>query len=89
MNHILPLRDFLHEQEVSEQSYRFVVIYNDPSNVGDDSKEETDPLIDKMLSYGKELGLTWIIRIERKKKHISLEKMVNCLYTIKKMMSLK
>ena len=44
MNHILPLRDFLHEQEVSEQPYRFVVIYNDPSNVGDDSKEKLTQL---------------------------------------------
>ena len=25
MNHILPLRDFLHEQEVSEQPYKVVM----------------------------------------------------------------
>lgn len=57
MNHIKPLREFLYEQ-VSEEPYRFVVVYNDPSNVGDDSKEETDALADKMLSFGNELGLT-------------------------------
>ncbi len=51
------LFSFLSEQEGLEP-YRFVIIYNDPSNVGDDSKEETDPLAEKMLSYGKELGLT-------------------------------
>ena len=50
-------KKFLSEQS-DEQPYRFVIIYNDPSNVGDDSKEETEPLADKMLSYGKELGLT-------------------------------
>ena len=49
-------KKFLSEQS-DEQPYRFVIIYNDPSNVGDDSKEETEPLADKMLSYGKELGL--------------------------------
>tara|TARA_B100001057_G_scaffold219851_1_gene220232 strand:- start:2637 stop:3629 length:993 start_codon:yes stop_codon:yes gene_type:complete len=57
MNHIKPLREFLYEQ-VLEEPYRFVVVYNDPSNVGDDSKEETDALADKMLSFGNELGLT-------------------------------
>ena len=54
---VISLRDYIAEQ-TPEKPYRFVVIYNDPSNVGDDSKEETDPLADKMLSYGKELGLT-------------------------------
>ena len=54
---VISLRDYIAEQ-APEKPYRFVVIYNDPSNVGDDSKEETDPLADKMLSYGKELGLT-------------------------------
>ena len=56
-HNIVSLKDYMAEQ-APEQPYRFVVIYNDPSNVGDDSKEETDPLADKMLSYGKELGLT-------------------------------
>ena len=54
---VISLRDYIAEQ-APEKPYRFVVIYNDPSNVGDDSKEETDPLADKMLSFGKELGLT-------------------------------
>ena len=54
---VISLRDYIVEQ-TPEKPYRFVVIYNDPSNVGDDSKEETDPLADKMLSYGKKLGLT-------------------------------
>lgn len=54
---VISLRDYIAEQS-PDKPYRFVVIYNDPSNVGDDSKEETDPLADKMLSFGKELGLT-------------------------------
>ena len=54
---VISLRDYIAEQ-APDKPYRFVVIYNDPSNVGDDSKEETDPLADKMLSFGKELGLT-------------------------------
>ena len=54
---VISLRDYTAEQ-APDKPYRFVVIYNDPSNVGDDSKEETDPLADKMLSFGKELGLT-------------------------------
>ena len=54
---IVSLSQYIQEQ-APEKPYRFVVIYNDPSNVGDDSKEETDPLADKMLSFGKELGLT-------------------------------
>ena len=58
MNHILPLRDFLHEQEVSEQPYRFVIVYNDPENMTDDSKAEAEEMAVNMLKYGKELGLT-------------------------------
>lgn len=54
---VISLRDYIAEQ-APDKPYRFVIIYNDPSNVGDDSKEETDPLADKMLSFGKELGLT-------------------------------
>jgi len=50
-------KSFITEEE-KEQLYRFVVVYNDASNVGDDSKEETDALADKMLSFGKKLGLT-------------------------------
>ena len=44
MNHILPLRDFLHEQEVSEQPYRMcLIIYDDPldpNKTGEEIKKE-------------------------------------------------
>jgi len=43
--------------EEKDEPYRFVVIYNDPEQVGDDSKEETVPMANKMLAFGKKLGL--------------------------------
>lgn len=52
-----PLRQFIEEDE-NIKPYKFVVIYSDPKDVGDDSDEETEPLALKMLSFGKELGLT-------------------------------
>ena len=47
-------KSFITEQK--EEPYRFVVVYNDAKNVGDDSLEETEPLARKMLSFGKKLG---------------------------------
>ena len=38
---IVSLKDYIAEQ-APEKPYRFVVIYNDPSNVGDDSKEDQE-----------------------------------------------
>ena len=44
MNHILPLRDFLHEQEVSEQPYRILILKrdvpDDPNKTGDALEKE-------------------------------------------------
>ena len=48
--------DFISEQK-NEQPYRFVVIYNDPENMTDDSKAEAEEMAIKMVKYGKELGL--------------------------------
>ena len=67
---VISLRDYIAEQS-PDKPYRFVVIYNDPddtNNVGDDSKEE-NPLGDKMLSYGKELGLTGMKKDRRNIYH--------------------
>ena len=41
MNHILPLRDFLHEQEVSDKPYRILVLKRD---VPDDTNKTGDAL---------------------------------------------
>ena len=43
--------------EEKDEPYRFVVIYNDSKEVGDDSKEETEPMANKMIAFGKKLGL--------------------------------
>jgi RimK family alpha-L-glutamate ligase len=48
--------EFLKEQD-NEKPYRFVVIFNDAKNVGDDSKAEAEEMAIKMVKYGKELGL--------------------------------
>ena len=47
---------FLSEQS-PDKPYRFVVIYNDPENMTDDSKREAEEMAVNMLKYGKELGL--------------------------------
>ncbi len=47
---------FLSEQS-PDKLYRFVVIYNDPENMTDDSKREAEEMAVNMLKYGKELGL--------------------------------
>ena len=49
-------KSFISEQK-NEQPYRFVVIYNDPENMTDDSKAEAEEMAIKMVKYGKELGL--------------------------------
>ena len=56
--------DFISEQK-NEQPYRFVVIYNDAENVGDDSKAEAEEMAIKMVRFGKELGLDgFMCRVE-------------------------
>lgn len=47
--------NFIIEQK--DEPYRFVVIYNNPEEVGDDSKEETEPMAKKMIAFGNKLGL--------------------------------
>lgn len=54
---IISLRDYIAEQ-APEKPYRFVVIYNDPENMTDDSKAEAEEMAINMLKYGKELKLT-------------------------------
>ena len=54
---VISLRDYIAEQS-PEKPYRFVVIYNDPENMTDDSKAEAEEMAVNMLKYGKELGLT-------------------------------
>ena len=49
-------KSFITEQK--EESYRFVVIYNDPENMTDDSKAEAEEMANNMLKYGRELELT-------------------------------
>ena len=58
MNHILPLRDFLHEQEVSEQPYKIVVFVNttaDVRDVGDKTRKEFDLLNKAAKNLGIEM----------------------------------
>ena len=43
--------------EEKEQSYRFVIIYNDPENMTDDSKAEAEEMAVDMVKFGNELGL--------------------------------
>ena len=47
--------------EAKDEPYRFVVLYNNPEEVGDDSKEETEPMAKKMIAFGKKLGLEGFI----------------------------
>ncbi len=49
--------NFITEEE-KEQSYRFVIIYNDPENMTDDSKAEAEEMAVDMIKFGNELGLT-------------------------------
>ena len=49
-------KSFITEEE-KEQSYRFVIIYNDPENMTDDSKAEAEEMADDMIKFGNELGL--------------------------------
>ena len=44
-------------EEPKEQSYRFVIIYNDPENMTDDSKAEAEEMAVDMVKFGNELGL--------------------------------
>ena len=54
---VISLRDYIAEQ-TPDKPYRFVVIYNDPENMTDDSKAEAEEMAVNMLKYGKELKLT-------------------------------
>ena len=49
-------KSFITEEEKS-QSYRFVIIYNDPENMTDDSKAEAEEMAVDMIKFGSELGL--------------------------------
>ena len=53
---IVSLSQYIQEQS-PEKPYRFVVIYNDPENMTDDSKAEAEEMAVNMLKYGKKLGL--------------------------------
>jgi len=53
---IVSLKDYIAEQS-PEKPYRFVVIYNDPENMTDDSKAEAEEMAVNMLKYGSKLGL--------------------------------
>ena len=53
---IVSLSQYIQEQ-APEKPYRFVVIYNDPENMTDDSKAEAEEMAVNMLKYGKKLGL--------------------------------
>jgi RimK family alpha-L-glutamate ligase len=53
---IVSLKDYIAEQ-APEKPYRFVVIYNDPENMTDDSKAEAEEMAVNMLKYGSKLGL--------------------------------
>ena len=53
---IVSLSQYIQEQSL-EKPYRFVVIYNDPENMTDDSKAEAEEMAVNMLKYGKKLGL--------------------------------
>lgn len=53
---IVSLSQYIQEQ-APEKPYRFVVIYNDPENMTDDSKAEAEEMAVNMLQYGKKLGL--------------------------------
>ena len=41
---VISLRDYIAEQS-PEKPYRFVVIYNDPENMTDDSKAEAEEML--------------------------------------------
>ena len=49
-------KSFITEEE-KLQSYRFVVIYNDPENMSDDSVAEAEELAINFVKSGNELGL--------------------------------
>ena len=49
-------KSFITEEE-KQQSYRFVIIYNDPENMTDDSKAEAEEMAVNMIKLGNELGL--------------------------------
>ena len=53
---VISLKQYIQEQS-PEKPYRFVVIYNDPENMTDDSKAEAEEMAVNMLKYGKKLGL--------------------------------
>ena len=57
MNHILPLRDFLYEQEVSDKPYKIVCFYHTGDSSRDVMKDDHLSMMDTMNKGAKAAGI--------------------------------